>query len=497
MNIIVISSIVCIQYFLGAEEFMRAMNPGEYQGTENLTPFSSSSSNGNGTPRFRTPRRSFTNSHSAAKSSSRDSTTNQMTAHLIPTLMSKVGNISPTAKIRKQSKEKTQFIKSCNEKVSRRTPQSPSNGDQLPNVSTTAKLELFIVCRFEKLSSEDQNVLRTASIIGTGFSRDVLYGILSPRLRTQMFNSLSSLVKNQWVTDLNIDSPAEYSFVHPLLHQTLYELTPAGDKARLHYAVAMFIEESYEGNATHFAQLGRHYGLAKDCRSKALEYYVRAAVYRMSNGPLDYDVGLDLLTKALAFTESVMDYGAILGIVMDRKDKLINKRKELIEEENKAMSPQVMKTPPRRYFANFRTVPLPTSMECTEDDSGFKNCNLTVKGTEIFLELFTDMEDNLEIEFKRVVEQNKVGRKEIWQEPHLLRRKELLSKIFMKNEIRKGVDVAFKNHRRSSQRGSRMSLLFGDSSNDLVKEVNRPFDQNSPNVVLVSSKMNQNICKIS
>jgi hypothetical protein len=410
--------------------------------------------------------------------------------------MSKSENMSPTEKRRKQSKEKSQFIKASNEKVSRRIPQSPSNGDQLPNVSTTAKLELFIVCRFEKLSSEDQNVLRTASIIGHDFSRDVLYGILSPRLRTQMFNSLFSLVKNQWVTDLNIDSLAEYSFVHPLLYQTLYDLTPAGDKARLHYAVAMFIEESYEGNATHFAQLGHHYGLAKDCGSKALEYYVRAAVYSMSNGPLHYDEGLYLLTKAIAFTESAMDYGAILGIVMDRKDKLSNKRKELIEEEKKAMTPQVMKTPPRRYFANFKTVPLPTSMECTEDDSGFKNCNLTVKGADTFLDLFADMEDNLENQYKRVVEQNKVGTTQIWQMPHLIRRKELQSKMFMKNEIRK-VDVTFnKNNQRSSQRGSRMSLLFGESNNDM-NEVNHPFDQNSPNVVLVSSKMNQNVCKIS
>lgn len=474
------------------------MNPGEYQGTENMTPFSNSST-GYGTPRFQTPRRSFTKSHRAAKSFSRDSPTTQITAssNIIPTML-KAGNSSPTAYIRKQSKEKSMFSKANNEKFSRRTPESPTNGDQLPNVSTTAKLELFIVCRFEKLSSEDQNVLRTASIIGHEFSRDVLYGILSPRLRTQMFNSLFSLVKNQWVTDLNIDSLAEYSFVHPLLYQTLYDLTPAGDKARLHYAVAMFIEESYEGNATHYAQLGYHYGLAKDCGSKALEYYVRAAVYSMSNGPLFYDEGLRLLDKAIAFSESAMDYGAILGIVMDRKDKLSNKRKELIEEEKKAMLPQAMKTPPRRYFANFKTVPLPTSMDSTEDDSEFKNCNLTVKGTDTYLDLFADMEDNLENSYKRVVDENNVGTTQIWQIPYLIKRKELQSKMFMKNEIRKGVDVTFnKNNQRSSQRGSRMSLLFGESNNDMLNEVNHPFDQNSPNVVLVSSKMNQNVCKIS
>jgi hypothetical protein len=404
----------------------------------------------------------------------------------------KFANGSPLGFLRKKLPKE----KDCEQKTT--VYESLTNGDQAPSSSTTAKLELFIVCRFEKLSSEDQNVLRHASIIGPEFSRDVLYGILSPRLRTKMFNSLISLVKNQWVTDVNIDSLSEYSFVHPLLYQTLYDLTPASDKARLHYAVAMFIEESYEGNATHFQQLGYHYGLsATDCGSKALEYYVRAAVYSMSNGPLYYDESLYLLTKALEFTESAMDYGAILGIVMDRKAKLSNKKKELIEEEKRALTPQVNRTPTKRYFINFSNavVPVQTSHETeVEDDSGFKNCNLTIKGTDTFLDLFEKMEDELENHYKRVVLENKVGTTQIWQIPHLIRRKEIQSKMFMKNEVRKGVEVTFS---KNNIHGSRMSLLFGETTCNDINDVKRPLDQNSPNVVFVSSKMNRNVCAIS
>lgn len=140
--------------------------------------------------------------------------------------------------------------------------------------STTSKIELFIVCRFEKLSSEDQNVLRTASIIGHDFSRETLYGILSPKMRTQMFNSIVSLVKNQWITDSKMNSSCEYSFVHPLLYQTLYDLTPASDKARLHYAVASYIEDANEGDPAHFSQLGHQYRLVYTDRSIHVLVYI-------------------------------------------------------------------------------------------------------------------------------------------------------------------------------------------------------------------------------
>lgn len=487
------------QLSLGAEEFMRAMNPADYQITENMKPFSSSSNTPIfQSPKVNSPRKSTTTlSNRTPKSFSNSPISHPSPLSIIPQLNLKGESPIVYAK-KKLSKEK------C---VSRRMFESPaqcSNKDspiQVPSSSydggtasksTTAKLELFIVCRFEKLSSEDQNVIRTASIIGSEFSRDVLYGILSPRLRTQMFNSLYSLVKNQWITDSIKNSLSEYSFVHPLLYQTLYDLTPAGDKARLHFAVAIYIEESYEGNADHFEQLGHHYGLAKDCGSKALEYYVRAAVHNMSNGPLFYDQGLDLLSKAMAFTESAMDYGAILGIVMDRKDKLMNSRKELMEDEQKALLPQLIKIPTRRYFLNLKTVvPLNTVWESGDDeDSGYKKGNLTIKGTDGFLESFQDMEDILEIHYKRVVEENKVGTTQPWQIPHLTKRKELELKISTREEIRKGLEITF-------DKSNRRSLLFGENSSKNIINVTNSFEPNSPNVVFVSSKMNRNVCEIS
>ena len=160
--------------------------------------------------------------------------------------------------------------------------------------ATSSKLGVFIICRFEKLTSEDQNVLRSASIIGHQFSRDILYGILSPKMRTHMFNSIQSLIKNQWIVETKAAND-EYRFVHPLLYQTLYDLTPTSDKARMHYTIASYIEDAYQDNPSHFAQMGHHYGMSKDCRPKALEYFVRAALQCATGGLDSYDEVLDLV----------------------------------------------------------------------------------------------------------------------------------------------------------------------------------------------------------
>jgi hypothetical protein len=49
--------------------------------------------------------------------------------------------------------------------------------------SGASKLEFLIVCRYEKLSSEEQVITRTASIIGTSFTADVLNSAIPDEVR--------------------------------------------------------------------------------------------------------------------------------------------------------------------------------------------------------------------------------------------------------------------------------------------------------------------------
>ena len=224
---------------------------------------------------------------------------------------------------------------------------------------TTSKLELFIVCRFGKLSSEDQNLLRIASIIGLSFSSEILFGLLSPKMRYQMETSVQSLKEKSWILD-SIEEDGEYVFVHPLFHQTLYDLTPAGDRAKLHASVASFILEVHDEDPTYYSQLGHHYSLSAGCRPKAFEYFVRASIFSITKGPNYCEIGLKLLSHARSFADGAVDCECGLGIIEEQRNKIIALKMEMIKEETGA--PTNIKTPkstskPIFNFRNLRITP--------------------------------------------------------------------------------------------------------------------------------------------
>ena len=276
----------------------------------------------------------------------------------------------------------------------------------------------------ETISREDQNILRTASIIGCNFSQVILYGILSPKMRTQMFSSLQSLVRSQWLLEkvsLIAGDSTDYSFVHPFFYRALYDLTPAGDKAILHYAVATFIEEAHYHSPVHFAQLGRHFGLAKDCRPKALEYYVRAASHSFNFGPLACDEGLGLLSQARMYADSALDYGTLLGLVIYRTQRLKSAMEILALRP--PHNPLHSSTIPSSNwsFLNIRTssrsnrvASLPVTTKLTEQE-------VEAASADRFLLLLAKMEVDLERLYGEMVRRNCVGVVSEWQRPYLVR----------------------------------------------------------------------------
>jgi class 3 adenylate cyclase len=112
-----------------------------------------------------------------------------------------------------------------------------------------SKLEFLVVCRFAKLSVDEQSTARTASIIGTSFTADVLLNALPLQLGAYMPTILQSLVELHWLQSKSEVNAAgairvEYSFSHPLMHQTLYDLTPSSVKRAIHLSIAQVMEVS-------------------------------------------------------------------------------------------------------------------------------------------------------------------------------------------------------------------------------------------------------------
>lgn len=113
----------------------------------------------------------------------------------------------------------------------------------LGTIKSGSKLEFLVVCRFAKLSMDEQSTARTASIIGTSFTADVLLSALPIQLGAYLTAILQSLIENHWLkskTEVNSCGAikVEYSFTHPLMHKTLYDLTPSSIKRSLHLTIA-------------------------------------------------------------------------------------------------------------------------------------------------------------------------------------------------------------------------------------------------------------------
>jgi hypothetical protein len=137
-----------------------------------------------------------------------------------------------------------------------------------------SQLELFLVCRLETLTPDEQKIVRTASIIGGKFSRYILYGVLTHHLKTRMYACLRALLKQNWLV-IAPDDDSVYSFTHPMMQKTLYNLTPASDRVKIHHSIAEYVEETNPDDPHRYNMLSLHYSYCD--AEKAFEYTVRSA----------------------------------------------------------------------------------------------------------------------------------------------------------------------------------------------------------------------------
>lgn len=93
------------------------------------------------------------------------------------------------------------------------------------NNSTRSPFHVVFICRFEKLSSDHQVVVRYASVIGNKFSLATLHSILPPRFQVNLNKCLEVLSEYGFILCLS-QSPPMYAFQNILVRRFLYDLTP-------------------------------------------------------------------------------------------------------------------------------------------------------------------------------------------------------------------------------------------------------------------------------
>lgn len=179
-----------------------------------------------------------------------------------------------------------------------------------------SKLDLFIVYRFEKLPTDYQRILKTASVIGYSFSRHVLFGILPLNLKTNIHIAIKDLVKEHWITKQE-NHETIFSFNHPFIHETIYSLTPSSDRKGLHKAIAEHYENVYRENPKYYGELSRHYVYCNEM--KALEYAIKTVDYNLTQEDFDIEYNVNILFDCIALAKSMIDIEVIIKSVHKTK----------------------------------------------------------------------------------------------------------------------------------------------------------------------------------
>lgn len=159
------------------------------------------------------------------------------------------------------------------------------------------------------------------------FLRYVLYGILSAALKAQLQAALKTLLKERWimkVTDLRgVELPpntglvggldSEYIFCHPTAWETLYELTPPGDRTKMHRSIAEYYENMTADDPHLFECISAHFAHVDE--SRAFEYSCRAALFYLSSDEQDLQRALSLLETSCNYVSSMADLQVLLVLV--------------------------------------------------------------------------------------------------------------------------------------------------------------------------------------
>ncbi len=152
------------------------------------------------------------------------------------------------------------------------TPGSVAALDQLELPSSLASL---ILSRIDRLTAEQQNTLKVASIIGRMFRAEWLWGV-HPALGSEqaVLQDLALLARLD-ITPLDTPEPElSYLFKHATTQEVAYASLPFALRAQLHGQLATWLEGQISAN-TQLDLLAYHYGRSTNT-AKQREYFRKA-----------------------------------------------------------------------------------------------------------------------------------------------------------------------------------------------------------------------------
>ncbi|MEK6304460.1 MAG: protein kinase [Acidobacteriota bacterium] len=177
-----------------------------------------------------------------------------------------------------------------------------------PHTTSTSSIRIpegvreVIGRRLDQLSDECNRILTIASVVGREFNLDALEP-LSDVTGDQLLELLDEAMAARVISEAP-RAVGEYSFVHALIRETLYDEISTARRVRFHRRIGDVLEKLYANSLeSHLPELAYHFFQAAPAGSsdKAIDYAIRAAKRAISL--LAYEEAAGHYERARAVTE--------------------------------------------------------------------------------------------------------------------------------------------------------------------------------------------------
>lgn len=173
----------------------------------------------------------------------------------------------------------------------------------------------LIEAQLERLSSEEQTVLETASVAGESFATATVAAGLAQTVDEVESRCAALARKGQFVRALGVETwpdatvATRYGFVHTLYQEVLYERLAVGRRLRLHQHIGLHKEGAYGARAADIAaELAMHFVRAQDT-PRAIQY-LRQVAETAASRHAHHEV-IAALSRALALLRALPGTAAL------------------------------------------------------------------------------------------------------------------------------------------------------------------------------------------
>lgn len=162
--------------------------------------------------------------------------------------------------------------------------EAPTAGD-LEKVTVSPTVEGLVASRVDRLTSRQQLVLKTASVVGSSFPLSLVRDVFPvPEQKHELEDDLRALVEADLLTPGPQGSDATHSFKHGITLDVTYNMMLGEQRRRIHRAVGEWYENEGERDPGTLLPLLAHHWDRDHDDAKAIEYLEKAAEASLNQG---------------------------------------------------------------------------------------------------------------------------------------------------------------------------------------------------------------------